>query len=92
MAEPPVTWSRAPDALWRALAGTTVVRSGQSGEFVTLRAVANLVWLALEYPGVENEIVEDIEAALGQPCQEEVADALIELDGMGIVVTQRPPT
>lgn len=78
-------WCRADDVLWRSLAGITVVRM-PSGEYATLRSVAHLVWLGLEYPGDLEEVAGDIEDVLDASCSAEIAEALSDLVDMRLVI------
>lgn len=82
----PRSWRRADGALWRSMAGAGVVRSPNTGEYVTLRSTANLVWLALEFPGTEAELTADIAAAVGHDCSDEVGAALAQFVELGAII------
>lgn len=88
MAEPadPVSWRRSDAVLWRSLAGAGVVRSPVSAELVTLRSTANLVWLALEFPGSEAELCSDIASVVGEDRDDEVSLALAQLCELGAII------
>ncbi|MGI9604729.1 MAG: hypothetical protein ACR2P0_01190 [Acidimicrobiales bacterium] len=81
-------WCRAHDAVWRSLAGVTVVTRRGSEDPITLRGGADLLWRALEVPGTPADLIDDVVAVVPGVSVSALREAFLELSGRGLVVRE----
>lgn len=85
---PEVRFVRAPESLWRELAGVTLVRTVDDPEVVELWGSGVLLWAALVEPVTADELASDLAAVAGAPVDlvvRDVHDALTDLLHRGVV-------
>jgi hypothetical protein len=79
---------RAPETLWRQLAGVTLVRTVADPDVVELWGTGVLLWAALVEPVTADELATDLAALVGAPLDVVAGDvraALADLVGRGVV-------
>jgi len=82
---------RAPEVLWRQVAGVILIRTVAEPEIVELSGTGVLLWLALVEPITAGELATELAAVMGAPGDVVVGDvrtALADLVHRGFV-TQR---
>src|SRR5262245_22821723 len=80
---------RAPDALWRELAGVTLVRTVDLPDVVELWGTGVLLWAALVEPASADELGAELAAVTGAPVDVvtgDVREALADLWRRRVVV------
>ena len=73
-------FARAPDALWREMAGVTLIRTVDLPEVVELRGTGLLLWAALVEPATADELGADLAAVLDAPVDVVARDVRAALD------------
>lgn len=80
MPEDRCRFARAPDALWREMAGVTLIRTVDLPEVVELRGTGLLLWAALVEPATADELGADLAAVLDAPVDVVARDVRAALD------------
>ena len=84
-----IRFARAPEVLWRQLAGVILIRTVADPGIVELSGTGVLLWLALVEPVTAGELATELADVVGAPADAVVRDvgtALADLVQRGLVI------